>query len=88
MTISPAKPTTRIKELIEKPLTDNQYQVAAKVVAYSNRLEEKELAPKSELTIRFRTSGDSRVQPFSFSSGVNSDGAMSRSSVGMPAFAR
>ena len=45
-------------------------------------------ASNSELTIRFRTFGESSVKPFASSSAVNSRGAMSRRRTGIPAFAR
>jgi hypothetical protein len=38
---------------LTKPLTKNQYQAVAKAVAFSSRLEESELLPKDELTLRW-----------------------------------
>jgi hypothetical protein len=54
MSISPARPTTQIKELLTMPLTDNQFDAAVRVVSASSRIEEKHLIPKGELTIRWR----------------------------------
>jgi hypothetical protein len=47
-------PSTRIPELLGMPLTGNQYEVVAKVAAFCSRLEESELIPAHELSIRWR----------------------------------
>jgi hypothetical protein len=52
--ISPAQPTTKIKELLTMPLTGNQYDAAVRIVAASSQIERKQLIPKHELTIRWR----------------------------------
>jgi hypothetical protein len=52
--VTPAKPTTRIPELLSMPLNENQYVAVAKVVGVSSHIERSDLVPEGDLTIRWR----------------------------------